>query len=133
MSRRYRFRNGKACYKTREAPFVERITEISESACVYLLLKYICKYHDHYLGMHQKEGFRYSIHMPEDEFMLRVNNVFPEIELDKAHTRYVYKTNKQTKATEIAQIQITLKLKDGIFTPEYVAEKEVLFKLAELI
>ena len=25
MSRRYGFRNGKACYKTREAPFVKRI------------------------------------------------------------------------------------------------------------
>lgn len=133
MSKRYRFRNGKACYKTREAPFVERITEISESACVYLLLKYICKYHDHYLGMHQKEGFRYSIHMPEDEFMSRVNAVFPEIELDPIHTKYIYKTNKETKVSEIRAVMITLRLKTGTFTPEYKAEKTVLFKLCGLI
>lgn len=56
MSRKYKFRDGKACYKTREAPYVERITELSESACIYLLLKYICRYHDHYLGMHQKKA-----------------------------------------------------------------------------
>lgn len=133
MSRKYRFRDGKACYKTNEAPYIERITELSESACVYLLLKYICKYHDHYLGMHQKEGFKYSIHMSENEFMSRVNAIFPEIELDPIHVKYMYKTNKETKATEIREIIITLRLKDGIFTSEYKAEKTVLFKLCGLI
>lgn len=133
MSRKYRFRDGKACYKTNEAPYIERITELNESACVYLLLKYICKYHDHYLGMHQKEGFKYSIRMSENEFMSRVNAIFPEIELDPIHVKYIYKTNKETKATEIREIIITLRLKDGIFTSEYKAEKTVLFKLCGLI
>lgn len=133
MSRKYKFRDGKAYYETRKAPYIERITELSESACVYLLLKYICKYHDHYLGMHQKEGFRYSIRMSENEFMSRVNTIFPEIELDPIHVKYIYGTNKETKATEIRKIMITLKLKDGTFTPEYKAEKTVLFKLCGLI
>ena len=44
-----------------------------------------------------------------------------------------YIDNKETKATEIRKIMITLKLKDGTFTPEYKAEKTVLFKLCGLI
>lgn len=71
--------------------------------------------------------------MSEDEFMSRVNAIFPEIELDPIHVKYLYKTNKETKATEIRKIMITLKLKDGTFTPEYKAEKTVLFKLCGLI
>lgn len=136
MARRYRYRDGKLCYKSSDIPYVrtlDNLNDFNESACVFLCIKYILKYYNHYLSAHQKEGFRYAIHIPEDDFIKIVNEVFPEIELDNNTIKYIFKTDKKTGITKTREIQITLRLKQGIFTKQYASEKMVLFKMCDLI
>ena len=136
MSRRYRIRDDKVCYKTPDAPYTKSLNtlaDFNESACVFLMVQYILKYHNLDLNIHQREGFRYSIHIPEDDFIKLINNIFPEIEYDKNTVKYIYKTDKETLITRINGILVTLRLSQGIFTKEYAVEKFTLFKICGLI